>query len=111
MEIRNMTKEDLNRMVAEHNQLNPDRPVRPDIKAALDRYAEKGIPTGDFLRAVLENNLMEAMGRADSYNRATIHQICAYVYNDMPSTCHGSPTKVEARLARFTDPTRESGKK
>jgi len=103
MIIKDLNPGDLERMMAEHRELNPDRPIRGDIKAALDRYAARGIPVGDFLTACLENNLMEAMGRADSYNRATIHQICMYIYNDMPSPCHGSPEKVTAWLARFKD--------
>jgi predicted nucleotidyltransferase len=72
--------------------------IRPDIKETLDRYASQGIPTGDFLAAVLSNNLMEAMGRADSFNQATLPEICSYIYNELPSPCHGSPEKVNAWL-------------
>lgn len=99
--IKDMTQDDLNRMMAEHNRLNFEMEIRPDIKSALDRYARTGMPLGNFLTAVVENNLMEALGRADSYNRATIHQICSYVYNEMPHTCHGSPERVAAWLAQF----------
>ncbi len=98
IQIREMTSNDLEEMMAEHKSLNPDREIRPDILAALVRYVEQRIKPGGFLTAVLENNHMEALGRADSYNRATIHQICTYVYNDMPHTCHGSPEKVRAWL-------------
>ena len=101
--IRNMTEADLDQMMAEHKTLNPDLPIRPDIKNALDNWAEHGLKPGDFLTAVLENNLMEALGRADSYNRATIFQISQYLYNDMPSPCHGSPEKVKAWAAEFVN--------
>jgi hypothetical protein len=69
-----------------------------DCCESLDRYAKEGCPTGDFLRAVLENNLMEAMGRADIYNRDCLFEICEYVYNHIPLSCHGSPEKVRAWL-------------
>lgn len=60
-------------------------------KGGLERFRDHGIPPGDFLQAVLENNLMEAMGRADEQNEADIFEICQYVYNEMPHNCHGSP--------------------
>jgi predicted nucleotidyltransferase len=75
-----------------------DYNIRPDIKESLDRYVSHGIPTGSFLEAVLENNLMEAMGRADSFNRAALYDICSYIYTKLPSVCHGSPQKVKAWL-------------
>lgn len=68
--------------------------MKPDIKEALDRYVKTGCPTGDFLRAVLENDFMQAFGRADEDNTRDMKEIAAYVYNEMPSTCHGSPTIV-----------------
>ncbi len=101
MHIEEMTDEKLKAMMREHNELNPDRPIREDIRAALLRYANQGIKPGDFLTAVLENDLMEAMGRADSYNRATIHQICTFVYNELPHNSHGSPDRVAEYLAQF----------
>ena len=69
--------------------------IRPDILASLQRYAEQGIPTGDFLRAVLANDLMEACGCADEDNQRTLFHIVAYVYNEMPSICHGSEKRVD----------------
>ena len=68
----------------------------------LRRYADHGIPPGDFLRAVLENNLMEAVGRADYENRLYLYEICDYIYNEMPFNCHGSPENVRAWLDAFT---------
>lgn len=43
--------------------------MRDNIKAAIDLYAKEKVPTGDFLKAVLENNLKEAVGRADGLDR------------------------------------------
>ena len=77
----------------------------PEIKKStldsLKRYVENRIPTGDFLYAVLTNDLMEAMGRADNENREALFEICGYVYNEMPSTCHGSPEKVAKWLSEI----------
>jgi len=62
---------------------------------SIDRYIDQRIEPGGFLRAVLENNLKEAMGRADSINREALFDIVAYLYNCVPTTCWGSPEKVK----------------
>lgn len=72
--------------------------VREDILDSLDRYAQQRIPTGSFLEAVLSNNLMEAMGRADIINRHGLFDICRYVYNELPASCHGSEMTVRSWL-------------
>ena len=69
-----------------------------NLKDTLDRYANSRIPTGGFLQAVLENDLMEAVGRADDINRYRLHEICSYVYNNMPASCHGNKEIVNAWL-------------
>jgi len=71
------------------------------LQDGLDRYVKRGIACGDFLTAVLENNLMEAFGRADDLNRINLFNICKYVYNEMPGACHGSPAKVREWLNKF----------
>ena len=75
--------------------------MRDDIKEAMDRYAAFGVPTGDFLRAVLENDLMEAFGRADEDNTRDMWEIVAYVYNEMPGNCHGSPEIVREWIEKY----------
>lgn len=82
------------------------------IREGLDRYACYGVPTGDFLRAVLSNNLMEAVGRADDDSLAAIQSICQYVHNALPGVCHGSPEKVKAHVEKarkFYDADTKSG--
>ena len=61
---------------------------------SLTRYVEHGIPPGSFLCAVLENNLVRAVGRADRENLAALPDIVKYIYNELPSTCWGSPARV-----------------
>lgn len=67
-------------------------------KEALDRYAKHRVPTGGFLRAVLEDKLFEAFNRADGENTRAMKEIVMYVWNDMPADCWGSKEKVDAWL-------------
>jgi hypothetical protein len=67
---------------------------------SLRRYADHGIPTGDCLRAVLANDLMAAFSRADDNTGRYMAEIVAYVYNQLPSNCHGSYEIVDAWLRK-----------
>jgi hypothetical protein len=75
--------------------------MKSQVKEALQRWIEFGILPGSFLLAVLENDLVESLGRADSYNRATLFQICQYVYHCLPTEAWGSPEKVQKWHAGF----------
>ncbi len=57
----------------------------------MDRWVKFGIRPGEFLSAVLSNNLREAFGRADDINQARMFDIVQYCYNEIPSPCWGSP--------------------
>lgn len=70
-----------------------------DVRDSLNRYVVEGIPTGDFLRAVLANDLMESIGRADVDNLKALPHICAYIYNYLPMNCIGSYQRVNDWLA------------
>ena len=70
-----------------------------EIKASLDRYVNDKIPTGSFLEAVLSNNLVEAVGRADSNNIQRIPEIVKYIYNNLPSNCWGDSETVTKWLS------------
>jgi len=71
-----------------------------NIKYALKRYVEDRIPTGGFLRAVLENDLLNAITRADDENVKRIREIVQYIYWELPSNCWGTPQRVFAWLER-----------
>lgn len=60
----------------------------------LVRYIVDGVPMGSFLTAVMENDLMEAFGRADEENTLSMHKLMGFIYNHAPIGCHGSPEKV-----------------
>lgn len=66
----------------------------------LIRYWHYRCPIGDFLTAVLSNDLMEAFARADEYNVVAMLEICKFIHCEMPHDCHGSPEKVKAWLDR-----------
>lgn len=74
--------------------------MRELIKSSLNRYAKERIPTGSFLMAVLKNNLVEAICRADDDNRKDILEIVQYVYNELPGNCWGSPEIVKKWLSK-----------
>jgi len=74
--------------------------IKPEIIASIRRYADEYCPTGSFLEAVLNNDLTEAVGRADEDNLKALPEIVGYCYNEIPMACWGSPEKVEKWLAR-----------
>ena len=84
--------------------MNPDYNLCPPlIQASLRRYDDYRIPLGDFLLAVLSNNLKEAFMTADDDNRAALLHIVAYCYYRIPSPCWGSPDNVRNWLKRSQD--------
>ncbi len=74
--------------------------IKKSTMDSIQRYVKDYIRTGDFLYAILTNNLFEAVGRADDENRQTLPEICCYIYNEIPSDCWGSKEKVKAWLER-----------
>ena len=73
----------------------PDR-----MMSSLERYIKEHIPPGDFLQAVICNDLSEACGRADEENMANLPAYCAYLYNEAPWDCWGNKEKMEGWLAK-----------
>lgn len=55
-------------------------------------------PVGDFLRAVLSNNLIEAALRADKTNRDCLHAYAEWLWNNAPDGCYGSVAKFDSWL-------------
>lgn len=63
----------------------PER-MMPGIK----RYVEHGVIPGDFLQAIICNNLKEAFRAADDENFENIAAYVGYFYNEVPSNAWGS---------------------
>ena len=55
-------------------------------------------PTGGFLRAVLENDLLKAFRKADEDNLRHLKAIVRFVHFNLPVNCWGSPKKVKQWL-------------
>lgn len=64
----------------------------------LQGYTEFHRPVGDFLMAVLSNDLRGACQRADDENIENLPAYVAYLYNEAPGACWGSPEKVKEWL-------------
>ena len=72
--------------------------VPPHIWNGLANYVLRGQGTGDFLYAMLTNDLGGVMRHADDTNIRTLHATYGFLYNGtyVPSECWGSMGKVKA---------------
>lgn len=64
------------------------------MQGGLRRYLTHGIVPGHFLEAVLENDLTEAVKRADDVNIAALPNYIAFFYNYADRRSYGSQDKV-----------------
>ena len=70
------------------------------MMGGIRRYIEHGIKPGDFLCAVIDNDLALACGRADNENQKNIPAYPAYFYNEAPRACYGDSIKrIEWQLS------------
>ena len=49
---------------------------------------------------MLENDLVNASGLADPFNRAFVCDLSLWCYNALPGGCYGTPAKVKAWLGQ-----------
>lgn len=76
--------------------MRPDKNlIEPRFKESIDAWVATARPTGSFLAAVLDNDLEQAIGRGDDAAIANLPHIVAYLYNDCPRHCWGSPAATE----------------
>lgn len=76
--------------------MEPDYTLLPGhMQEGVKLWIEKGIATGGFLCAVIENNLKESFMRADSINRERLLDIVGFFYYEAPSACWGSAEKAK----------------
>lgn len=66
------------------------------MRATAERYVEDHEMPGDFMQAVLRNDLVAAYGRADANNTAAMGAWATWLFNECPSKAWGSKEKVEA---------------
>ena len=60
------------------------------MHTAVIGYVLHGWHPGDFLHAVISNNLTEAAGHADAINQPLLWNYCNWFYNHAPADCWGS---------------------
>lgn len=69
----------------------PDR-----MGGGIERYVKHGIKPGDFLTAVIENDLHMTLSRADDENLKNLSAYVGYFYNEVPQSAWGSKAKMNA---------------
>lgn len=74
---------------------DPHSFVPHHMREGFRLWIENGILPGSFGTAILENNLSNAIGKADHINEQHIKSIVSWVYNYAPSDCWGSIEKVK----------------
>ena len=69
------------------------------MQDAIIRYYENGIPPGDFLGAVIDNDLKKAIERADDVNVNCLKAYVMWFYNQAPSGSWGHAGAVKDWLS------------
>lgn len=75
--------------------VDADRAIPKRITESIDRYVKTGALPGGFLRAVISNDLKNAIGSADDENKAVLDLIVMYMTWETPSKCWGSIVKMD----------------
>ena len=68
----------------------------PYMESGVRRYIEHGQPVGDFLTALFNNQLQQAVCQADKENLAALRDWVIWLHWKAPTACHGSPEKTKA---------------
>jgi len=76
------------------------------MMGGIERWVLYGIKPGDFLTAVLSNDLLAACQQADDENLRNIPAYIAYLYDTVPAECWGSKDKMTAWQNKL-NPTEE----
>lgn len=87
------------KMMTEPNYKKHITMLPPHMRKSMIEWIESPLHPrviGSFLRAVLENNLVEAFSCADEENSHAMREWVLYLYNYAPSECWGSPQKALA---------------
>ena len=69
--------------------------IPPHIMEALERYKNSHLNAGSFLRAVISNDLVSAVQKADSESLKSLPQIAIWAYTELPAEAWGSYEKFQ----------------
>lgn len=81
--------------------------IPPAVLNALVRYKDWRINPGSFCRAVISNDLISAVQRADSRSLKALPQIARWAYTELPNDAWGSYEKFQAWAANPITPKDE----
>lgn len=95
-----MTERKSDELIRKMERAFYDKGLPSRMWGGMARYLFEGVPPGHFLTAVIENDLREAVARADEENRTLLYEYVLFLYNDCPSGCWGSQAKVTDWLER-----------
>lgn len=70
-------------------------PEREAMRSAIFGWIEHGRMPGDFLQAVLRNDMMRALLLADEDNQKRLVQLAQFFYNYTPGECYGSAANMQ----------------
>ena len=71
-----------------------DYHISDRMMPGIRRWIDYGITPGDFLWAVICNDLRGAVSCADDENLPNLPAFVAYFYNEAPAACWGSVEKA-----------------
>ena len=81
----------------------PDIPEIGHLICSIRAYVTEGRDVGDFLGAVLRNDLTKAISYADDTSMKHLRRIVQLLYCDVPAICWGNEEKVEAWFKQWRE--------
>ena len=88
-----LPKKERERMFNEGLESHPGQMIQdlhPALVEGLRNFIVYRQSAGGFLMHVLRNDLMGAVGKADSTSQVLLPKICQFIYNYTPHNSHGS---------------------
>ena len=78
------------------NEITFERLPAQYMQSGIERWVHLGIPPGDFMQAIICNDLRMAVHYADDTNRLLLLEWVIWFHNNVPAPCWGSMQKAEA---------------
>lgn len=80
----------------------------PHLQQSITEFVTFGRPTGGFLRAVIENDLLESVARADPQNVVLLPHVAQFVRENVPASLLGSAEAYDRHVESMTRARRHS---
>ena len=85
---------DLNRQLARKGYIFDGLVIPGHMVDSLEHWVRSARPMGQFLTAVVSNDLSGACAHADPVNQGLLPAYVGWLYSEAPGPCWGSPAKV-----------------